>query len=109
MDTLSTEPILIFTTLRVPFIALFLTILFNFLVIILLGKKVNIKQLAFINLLATFFVSVSLLAQQGVIVDQFGLGGDPFSFYLVLISAFIFFLAVFFFTSKEKKKGKDNK
>ncbi len=109
MDTLTKESALIFTNLRIPLILLSLIVLFNFIVLIFLHKKLKVKQLAFINLLTVFFASVSLLAQEGNIVDQFGLVGDPFSFYLILVTSIFFFAGIFIFTKKPKKekKGKE--
>lgn len=110
MDALTKEPILIFTHLRTPLILLSLIVLFNFIVLIFLHKKLDTKKLVFINLLTVFFASVSILGAEGNIVDQFGLAGDPFSFYLILITSMVFFASIFIFTKKAKqeKKKKNN-
>lgn len=109
MDTLTNEHTLVLTHFRTPLIALSLIVLFNFLVLIFLYKKLDVKQLAFINLLTVFFASVSVLAQGGNIVNQFGLVGDSFSFYLILTSSIIFFAGIFIFTKKPKKKKEEEK
>lgn len=109
MDTPTNEAILTFTTLRIPLIILLAIILLNFVILLFFEKKIKVGQLAILNVVGTFFVSLSILTQLGIIVEQFGLNGDPFSFYLVLISSIIFLIAIFFFARKVKKEQKKAK
>lgn len=109
MDSVIADPILFFTTLRVPLIILTLTILLNFIVLVFLEKKITVKQLSLINLLAIFFANISILTQSNTIVTQFGLVSDPFSYYLVLSSSIIFMLAIFIFTGRMKKEERERK
>lgn len=109
MDTPTNEAILTFTTLRIPLIILLVIILLNFVILLFFEKKIKVGQLAILNVVGTFFVSLSILTKLGIIVDQFSLNGDPFSFYLVLISSIIFLIAIFFFARKVKKEQKKAK
>ena len=105
------EMTLMFTQLRMPIIILLIGLIFNVVVLFFLEKKIEIRQLTFINLVILFATSVSLLTQSSSIIKQFNLAGDPFSYYVVLISSLLFFVGVFTFTNKVKKdmkKEKDN-
>ncbi len=106
MGTQPAETILIFTNLRGPLIILSVTILLNFIALIFLNKKVKVNQLALINLIMVFWVIVSILSQSSVIANRFGLAGDPFSFYLALLSSLIFLVALFLFSRNSKRKVK---
>lgn len=109
MDTPTDKTILTFTTLRAPLIILLTIILLNFLILLFFEKKIKVGQLAVLNIVGVFFASLSILTKSGVIVEQFSLVGDPFSFYLVLISSIIFLIAIFMFARKIKKEQKKNK
>lgn len=93
-----------FIYLRPIFYLIILLLISNFLYLTVLNKKININIYILLNSIFLTIISLVLLFQQGIIIDEFNLSGDPIIFYLSLILIIItIFISLFSF--KKNKKG----
>lgn len=83
-----------FILFRPIFYLIALLLISNFLYLTALNKKLNTKIYILLNSIIVTLIGLVLLFQEGIIVDEFNLSGDPVTFYLS-----IFFIIMTILTS----------
>ncbi|KGA98377.1 hypothetical protein AJ85_04065 [Alkalihalobacillus alcalophilus ATCC 27647 = CGMCC 1.3604] len=84
-----------FDLFRPVYIVISFIVILNFLYLVFGQKKWKGTYVILINSVLTVLIAAILLFQQGIIVDEFNLSGDPITFMITVVLGLIVLVKVF--------------
>jgi uncharacterized membrane protein len=93
-----------FTLFRPVYYLITLLLVCNFVYVVFLNNKIKASSYILFNSLFFVIIAAVLLFQEGIIVDEANLTGDPVTFVLTILFG-ILFIASFMFMNIKKRKA----
>jgi uncharacterized membrane protein len=93
-----------FTLFRPVYYLITLLLICNFVYLVFLNNKIKASSYILFNSLFFVIIGAVLLFQEGIIVDEANLAGDPVTFVLTILFG-ILFIASFMFMNLKKRKA----
>ena len=93
-----------FTLFRPVYYLITLLLVCNFVYVVFLNNKIKASHYILFNSLFFVIIAAVLLFQEGIIVDEANLAGDPVTFVLTILFG-ILFIASFMFMNIKKRKA----
>ncbi|PEZ10177.1 hypothetical protein CN330_22775 [Priestia megaterium] len=93
-----------FTLFRPVYYLITLLLVCNFVYVVFLNNKIKASSYILFNSLFFVIIAAVLLFQEGIIVDEANLAGDPVTFVLTILFG-ILFIASFMFMNIKKRKA----
>jgi len=93
-----------FTLFRPVYYLITLLLVCNFVYVVFLNNKIKASNYILFNSLFFVIIAAVLLFQEGIIVDEANLAGDPVTFVLTILFG-ILFIASFMFMNIKKRKA----
>ncbi|MGG2087224.1 hypothetical protein ABFY59_09505 [Priestia aryabhattai] len=93
-----------FTLFRPVYYLITIFLVCNFVYVVFLSNKIKANSYILFNSFFFVIIGAMLLFQQGIIVDEANLAGDPVIFILTILFG-ILFIASFIFQNTKKRKA----
>lgn len=93
-----------FTLLAPIFYLIVIFLIFNFLYLTFLTKKINANLYVLLNSIFLLIIALVLLFQEGILIDEFNKSGNYINLILTIIAGITIFLSVFKVNNAKKQK-----